>query len=152
MHPLIGFVSHHHPRSNPGLNYIHSGYTSRLDIDVLACLFVALDTLEHNLRSIGRQTELGLLSLNNHSTTTSTEHTMQASLYVLLSLAAGLLIAFVATNILYPGAMSRWLARKNYQYEVSFGGYMLTPTEKFILSTSISHFLLLVASLVACFL
>ena len=30
----------------------------------------------------------------------------------------------------------RWLQRKRYQYEVTFSLYMLTPTEKFVLSTS----------------
>jgi hypothetical protein len=30
----------------------------------------------------------------------------------------------------------RWLQRKRYQYEVTFSLYMLTPTEKFIFSTS----------------
>lgn len=29
----------------------------------------------------------------------------------------------------------RWLRLKNYQYEVTFALYMLTPTEKFIFST-----------------
>jgi hypothetical protein len=28
----------------------------------------------------------------------------------------------------------RWLQRKRYQYEVTFSLYMLTPTEKFVLS------------------
>jgi len=40
----------------------------------------------------------------------------------------------------------RWLQRKRYQYEVTFSLYMLTPTEKFVLSTffppsSLSHYL-----------
>jgi hypothetical protein len=29
----------------------------------------------------------------------------------------------------------KWLQKKNYQYEVTFALYMLTPTEKFIFST-----------------
>lgn len=29
----------------------------------------------------------------------------------------------------------RWLRLKNYQYEVTFALYMLTPTEKFIFSS-----------------
>jgi len=32
----------------------------------------------------------------------------------------------------------RWLQRKRYQYEVTFSLYMLTPTEKFVLSKSYS--------------
>ena len=31
----------------------------------------------------------------------------------------------------------RWLQRKRYQYEVTFSLYMMTPTEKFIFSTSL---------------
>ena len=33
-------------------------------------------------------------------------------------------------------SLFRWLARKRYQYEVTFSLYMLTPTEKFIFSLS----------------
>jgi len=40
----------------------------------------------------------------------------------------------------------RWLQRKRYQYEVTFSLYMLTPTEKFVLSTSHSLFLSLPCS------
>ena len=50
---------------------------------------------------------------------------------ILLSLAAALLVALM----LYPTSLVRWLQRKRYQYEVTFSLYMLTPTEKFILST-----------------
>lgn len=30
--------------------------------------------------------------------------------------------------------LARWLQKKNYQYEVTFSLYMLTPTEKFVFS------------------
>ena len=35
----------------------------------------------------------------------------------------------------YLASFVRWLQIKNYQYEVTFALYMLTPTEKFIFST-----------------
>lgn len=35
----------------------------------------------------------------------------------------------------------RWIRLKIYQYEVTFAVYMLTPTEKFIFSTSSPLFL-----------
>jgi hypothetical protein len=53
---------------------------------------------------------------------------------ILLTLAAALLVALM----LYPSSLVRWLQRKRYQYEVTFSLYMLTSTEKFILSTHYS--------------
>jgi len=53
------------------------------------------------------------------------------STVILLTLAAALLLALM----LYPSSLVRWLQRKRYQYEVTFSLYMLTSTEKFILST-----------------
>ena len=38
--------------------------------------------------------------------------------------------------MLYASNFVRWLRRKQYQYEVTFSLYMLTPTEKFIFSMS----------------
>ena len=35
--------------------------------------------------------------------------------------------------------LARWLQKKNYQYEVTFSLYMLTPTEKFVFSMRILH-------------
>ena len=43
-----------------------------------------------------------------------------------------LLAAFL---LLQPTGLVKWLQKKNYQYEVTFALYMLTPTEKFIFST-----------------
>lgn len=37
--------------------------------------------------------------------------------------------------LLQPTGLVKWLQKKNYQYEVTFALYMLTPTEKFIFST-----------------
>lgn len=34
-------------------------------------------------------------------------------------------------------SLIRWIRLKIYQYEVTFAIYMLTPTEKFIFSTSL---------------
>jgi hypothetical protein len=56
-----------------------------------------------------------------------------ASTIALLAAASTLLIA----AMLYPTSLLRWLQRKRYQYEVTFSLYMLTSTEKFILSTSV---------------
>lgn len=52
------------------------------------------------------------------------------STLVLLAAASALLLA----AMLYPSSLLRWLQRKRYQYEVTFSLYMLTSTEKFILS------------------
>lgn len=43
----------------------------------------------------------------------------------------GILIAFV---LFLPNSLAQWLRKKNYQYEVTFALYMLTPTEKFVFS------------------
>lgn len=59
--------------------------------------------------------------------------------YLLLSL---LLLATTLYLLLQPHpttGLARWLQRKNYQYEVTSSLYMLTPTEKFVFSTSSSH-------------
>jgi hypothetical protein len=49
---------------------------------------------------------------------------------------AGSIIALFAFLLFQPGNdMVRWLQKKNYQYEVTFSLYMLTPTEKFVFST-----------------
>lgn len=50
----------------------------------------------------------------------------------LVALTFALIIAFL---LLQPTSLVKWLQRKNYQYEVTFALYMLTPTEKFIFST-----------------
>lgn len=42
----------------------------------------------------------------------------------------------VAMLALYPNNLLKYLQRKRYQYEVTFSLYMMTPTEKFIFSTS----------------
>ena len=49
--------------------------------------------------------------------------------------AAGTILALLIVFLLYqPNDFVRWLKKKNYQYEVTFSLYMLTPTEKFIFS------------------
>lgn len=53
--------------------------------------------------------------------------------------AAGtLLLVLLAFVLFQPNGLARWLQKKNYQYEVTFALYMLTPTEKFIFSASLS--------------
>ena len=49
---------------------------------------------------------------------------------------AGLsLLAIAAAFLLFqPTGFVKWLQKKNYQYEVTFSLYMLTPTEKFVFS------------------
>ena len=46
------------------------------------------------------------------------------------------LILAVAFLLFQPTGLVKWLQKKNYQYEVTFALYMLTPTEKFIFSMS----------------
>jgi hypothetical protein len=49
--------------------------------------------------------------------------------------AGGALLAVLAGFLLLrPTGLVKWLQRKNYQYEVTFALYMLTPTEKFVFS------------------
>ena len=49
--------------------------------------------------------------------------------------AGGTLLLAVGAFVLFqPTGLVRWLQKKNYQYEVTFALYMLTPTEKFIFS------------------
>ena len=49
--------------------------------------------------------------------------------------AGGALLALVIAFVLFqPTDLVKWLQKKNYQYEVTFALYMLTPTEKFIFS------------------
>ncbi|KAI7216752.1 hypothetical protein KC333_g4654 [Hortaea werneckii] len=46
------------------------------------------------------------------------------------------LLIMAATFLLYqPTGLVRWLQKKNYQYEVTFALYMLTPTEKFVFNS-----------------
>ncbi|EMC96529.1 hypothetical protein BAUCODRAFT_33896, partial [Baudoinia panamericana UAMH 10762] len=57
----------------------------------------------------------------------------------LLQLFAAALIIMMAAFLLLQRAEStefvKWLQKKNYQYEVTFALYMLTPTEKFIFNS-----------------
>lgn len=45
------------------------------------------------------------------------------------------LLLLASFLLLQPTGLVKWLQKKNYQYEVTFALYMLTPTEKFIFST-----------------
>lgn len=48
----------------------------------------------------------------------------------------GILLAIAIAYVLsQETGLVKWLQKKNYQYEVTFALYMLTPTEKFIFST-----------------
>lgn len=50
---------------------------------------------------------------------------------------AGTTLILLASFLLFqPNSFVKWLQKKNYQYEVTFSLYMLTPTEKFIFSQS----------------
>ncbi|KAF2770764.1 hypothetical protein EJ03DRAFT_381763 [Teratosphaeria nubilosa] len=50
--------------------------------------------------------------------------------------AAGALVMGAVVFLLFqPTSLVRWLQKKNYQYEVTFALYMLTPTEKFIFNS-----------------
>ncbi|CAK4032631.1 hypothetical protein MYCGRDRAFT_68786 [Lecanosticta acicola] len=48
---------------------------------------------------------------------------------------AVLVLAASSYLLLRPTALVKWLQKKNYQYEVTFALYMLTPTEKFIFNS-----------------
>ena len=56
--------------------------------------------------------------------------------YAMAAALLGMVIAFV---LFLPTSLAQWLRKKNYQYEVTFSLYMLTPTEKFVFSTSSNH-------------
>jgi len=60
---------------------------------------------------------------------------------LLISILLVLLTLLVSPNTIAPPSLLRWAQRKRYQYEVTFGLYMMTPTEKFILSTAFSLWL-----------
>lgn len=61
---------------------------------------------------------------------------MQPTTQTLLALATTLLLAVFIPSLLFPTRILTTYRRKRYQYEVTFGLYMMTPTEKFVLSTS----------------
>ena len=66
----------------------------------------------------------------------------------LLVALGSVLLVLLGPSILYPMRTLHWLRRKRYQYEVTFGLYMMTPTEKFILSTQTSPVTLMPSLLV----
>ncbi|TKA22688.1 hypothetical protein B0A50_07781 [Salinomyces thailandicus] len=45
------------------------------------------------------------------------------------------LLTLLAFLLYQPTTLVRWLQKKNYQYEVTFALYMLTPTEKFVFNS-----------------
>ncbi|KAK5676742.1 hypothetical protein LTS10_010505 [Elasticomyces elasticus] len=47
----------------------------------------------------------------------------------------GTAVALLAFLLLQPTNLVKWLQKKNYQYEVTFSLYMLTPTEKFVFNS-----------------
>lgn len=52
------------------------------------------------------------------------------------------IVALLAAFLLVqPTGLVKWLQKKNYQYEVTFSLYMLTPTEKFVFSKSLAWIL-----------
>ena len=44
------------------------------------------------------------------------------------------MLALLVPITLYPKRTYHWVMRKNYQYEITIGSYLMTPTEKVILS------------------
>ena len=51
--------------------------------------------------------------------------------------AGGVVLAIALAYVLsQETGLVKWLQKKNYQYEVTFALYMLTPMEKFIFSMS----------------
>jgi hypothetical protein len=59
------------------------------------------------------------------------------TLYTAAALILGLAVAFVLSQ---ETGLVKWVQKKNYQYEVTFSLYMLTPTEKFVFSMSLALF------------
>lgn len=51
------------------------------------------------------------------------------------TLIVSILALLAAYFLVQPTSLVKWLQKKNYQYEVTFSLYMLTPTEKFVFST-----------------
>ncbi|KXT18539.1 hypothetical protein AC579_2258 [Pseudocercospora musae] len=51
------------------------------------------------------------------------------------TLAIATLAILAAYFLLQPTGLVQWLQKKNYQYEVTFSLYMLTPTEKFVFNS-----------------
>lgn len=60
-------------------------------------------------------------------------HDPTTQYYALSASAVAILLAFL---LYQPTGFVKWLQKKNYQYEVTFALYMMTPTEKFIFSAS----------------
>jgi hypothetical protein len=54
--------------------------------------------------------------------------------YTLIGLFSVSALAFLLSQ---PTDFAKWVQKKKYQYEVTFSLYMLTPTEKFVFSTSL---------------
>ncbi|CAK1362269.1 hypothetical protein CB0940_02456 [Cercospora beticola] len=77
-----------------------------------------------------------MLDLTNPTTQTT----------LLLSVIA-LLLSFL---LFQPTGFVKWLQKKNYQYEVTFSLYMLTPTEKFVFNSILflTFSLFLIASVI----
>lgn len=50
--------------------------------------------------------------------------------------AVGFILVLATAFFFKPTGLVKWVQKKNYQYEVTFALYMMTPTEKFIFSTS----------------
>ena len=84
---------------------------SPVNTSVISCEY-------HNHFRVVPRTAMDLLDLTSH--------------YVAGAALLAIAIAFV---LFQPTGLVKWLQKKNYQYEVTFALYMLTPTEKFIFST-----------------
>jgi len=65
------------------------------------------------------------MDLSDHATLT----------YALLGIFSVLALAFLLSQ---PTDFANWVQKKYYQYQVTFSLYMLTPTERFVFSTTIS--------------
>jgi serine palmitoyltransferase small subunit-like protein len=51
---------------------------------------------------------------------------------------AALALLIIPMFLLQPGPMLKWLEKKKHVYEVTVPLYMMTPTERFIFSTSVA--------------
>lgn len=66
---------------------------------------------------------------------THCRHPLETMGVVLVAVMASLVAACAIPFILFPTDSLRLLRRKKYQYEVTFGLYMLTPNEKMVLNS-----------------
>ena len=91
-----------------------------------------MKAVDHSRRASSRKADNILWKHANIRTTSTMDFLDFSTQYA----AAGFVLVLAVAFLLFqPTGLVKWLQKKNYQYEVTFSLYMLTPTEKFIFST-----------------